>query len=260
VRPAARPGDWDSLGERMSRKTLVGLACLVLGVSALAAPAQAANKPTKREKAEAAKLVKVLDGFRTAAAARKADVDAALASADAAAAGCPPPAGLPTGTPKSEAEYQRLFTAFSADLFHRDAAIFDPLATELADAAASLRGLKLRVADLRYLAREVADSATETRALTPFDLCGFWTAWKADDLDLALGFARLGKLAGGDAAFGNGYAGGQKRYDRALAHLQRIVGKRRAGDVDGFPIAGRYAPAASNLALEKLATSYGMTD
>jgi hypothetical protein len=243
----------------MTRTPRIALACL-LAVALTAAPATAATKPTKREKADAAKLVKTLESFRAAVIKRQPETDATLGAADAAAAGCPPPPGVPTGAPRSEAEYNRLFTAFSADLKHRTAAIFDVLPTELADAASALRKLSPRTADVKYLAREAAAAATETRALTPFDLCAFWTGWKADQLDFAKGFARLGQMAGGDAAFGGAPAGGEARYARAIKHLRRIVGSRRAGDVEDFPIGGRYAPAAANRAFDKVASAYDLGD
>jgi hypothetical protein len=244
----------------MTTKRCTVLACLLVlapGVMAASAGA-AAKKPTRREKAEAAKLVKTLETFRTAVAKRGSETDAALAAADAAAAKCPPPAGVPTRSPKSEAEYNRLYTAFSADLLQRSAAIFDPLATELADATSALRALSLRTADLKYLAREAADAAAETRALTPFDLCAFWTGWQTDSLDFVRGYARLATMAGGDAAFGDGPTGGEKRYDRALKHLRRIVGAKRAGHVQDFPVAGRYAPVAANTAFDRLVASYDL--
>jgi hypothetical protein len=234
------------------------LACL-LALGLAAGPAHAATKkPTKREKAEAAKLVKALEGYRTVVLKRQADTDAALTAANTAAAGCPPPPGVPTSSPKSEAEFNRLFTAFSADLVNREAAIFDVVPTELADVAAALRKLSLRTADLKYLARLAAAEAAAVRELTPFDLCAFWTGWKQDQLDFEKGFARLATMAGGNAAFVD--APSATRYMRAVKHLRRIVGTKRANDVEDFPDAGRYAPAAANRAFDQIASGYDLID
>jgi hypothetical protein len=66
-------------------------------------------------------------------------------------------------------------------------------------------------------------------------------------------------MAGGDAAFGDGPAGGEKRYAKAMKHLRRIVGSKRASDVEDFPVGGRYAPAAANTALDKLLAGYDIS-
>jgi hypothetical protein len=241
----------------MSRKALVAVVVVVLGSLCAAGIVQAAGKQrsTPRERADARALLAPTKVFKAAADARNADVATAIAAAESAAKACPPPAGVPTSTPASQEQFDRLVVAYTADLMHVLAAGLAPLQAEFATLRQSMGRLHLRTKDFAFLARDAVEATDELTGMRRVDLCAFWEGWKTDGLDGAKGFARLAQMVGIPLDSPRAH---QRRYDRSVRHLRRVAGTAAARGYDLFPIAGRYAPTPLRQAVARLAEQYGL--
>jgi hypothetical protein len=222
----------------MSRRTTVAVCCALSSVLLVTAPAQAAKhkRVTARERAEAAQLMTPMKEFKAAADARNAEVTAAIVASEAEERRCPPPRGVPSGTPRTYEGFTRLATSYFADYYHRLAAGTIALRPELNAARDRYRAMHLRTREFRTLARSEAADLDVLVHLTSFDLCAFWTAWEGDGLDFEKGFDRLAKLMAVGDREGGGWA-----FDE-LTRLQHVAGSRVGTAWLGFPMEGRFAP------------------